>query len=87
MPKIVSGFSKLTKDEKINWLAKNYFTDIDSGISTLKQYGNQNTKLQQLHDEFIENTVSNFYIPYAIAPNFIINNKPYAIPMAIEDHR
>ncbi len=85
MPKIVSGFSKLTKDEKINWLAKNYFTDIDSGISTLKQYGNQNTKLQQLHDEFIENTISNFYIPYAVAPNFIINNKPYTIPMAIEE--
>ena len=85
MSKIVSGFSKLTKDEKINWLAKNFFTNVESGVSTLKQYANQNNKLQQLHDEFIENTISNFYIPYAVAPNFLINSKPYTIPMAIEE--
>ena len=85
MSKTVSGFSKLTKDEKINWLAKNFFKDKNKGISTLKQYVSQNKKLQQLHDEFIENTISNFYIPYAVAPNFIINNKPFAIPMAIEE--
>jgi len=85
MPKLVSGFSKLSKEEKINWLANNFFTHVDKGIETLKQYANSNKKLQQLHDEFIENTVSNFYIPYAVAPNFIINGKPYAIPMAIEE--
>ena len=85
MSKAVSGFSKFTKEEKINWLAKNFFSDIEKGVSTLKQYANQNGKLQQLHDEFIENTISNFYIPYAIAPNFIINGKNYTIPMAIEE--
>ncbi len=85
MSKTITGFSKLTKEGKINWLANNFFTDVNDGIKTLKQYENNNEKLQQLHDEFIENTISNFYIPYAIAPNFIINNKPYAIPMAIEE--
>jgi len=85
MSKTISGFSKQSKEEKINWLANNFFSDANQGIATLNQYKNSNKKLQQLHDEFIENTISNFYIPYAIAPNFIINNKPYAIPMAIEE--
>lgn len=85
MSKRVSGFSKFTIEEKIQWLAKNYFKDEKKGISVLKQYLNQDQKLQDLHNEFIENTVSNFYIPYAIAPNFIINGKTFAMPMAIEE--
>ena len=85
MSKTITGFSKLTKEEKINWLANNFFEDAAEGVSILKQYENQNEKLQQLHDEFIENTISNFYIPYAVAPNFIINGKPYVLPMAIEE--
>ena len=85
MSKSVSGFSKLDKNQKIEWLAKNYFDDKDVGIAILNQYHNNDEKVQQLHDEFIENTISNFYVPYAIAPNFIINGKHYAIPMAIEE--
>ena len=41
--------------------------------------------MQQLHDDFIENTISNFYLPYGVAPNFLINNASYAIPMVIEE--
>ncbi len=85
MGKTVSGFSKLSKKEKMDWLAANFFKNEQEGIATLEQYFNKNSKLQQLHDEFIENTISNFYVPYAIAPNFIINGKTYAIPMAIEE--
>ena len=85
MSKTITGFSKFTKEEKINWLAKNFFKNQEEGILILKQYENQDKKLQQLHDEFIENTISNFYVPYAVAPNFIINGKPCVIPMAIEE--
>ena len=85
MSKTVKGFSKFTKEEKILWLAENYFQHKDRGIATLNQYLNDDTVLQQLHDEFIENTISNFYVPYAIAPNFLINGKAYTIPMAIEE--
>ncbi len=85
MTKTVVGFSKLTKEEKINWLTKTYLSNSKSAIETLKNYWNDDKKLQQLHDEFIENTISNFYLPYAIAPNFIINGKPYVIPMAVEE--
>ena len=85
MSKTVKGFSKFSKEEKINWLASNFFRSEKEGKKVLSQYLNQDDELQQLHDEFIENTVSNFYVPYAIAPNFLINGKAYTIPMAIEE--
>jgi hydroxymethylglutaryl-CoA reductase len=85
MFKKINGFSKLTKHEKIDWLAKNYFKDNKEGIKILEKYWNNDKKLQELHDDFIENTISNFYLPYAVAPNFTINGKDYTIPMVIEE--
>ncbi|WP_075341071.1 hydroxymethylglutaryl-CoA reductase, degradative [Tenacibaculum agarivorans] len=85
MSKIISGFSKLTKEEKIDWLAENYFNNQPEIIQTIKQYWNVDEKLQQLHDDFIENTISNFYMPYGVAPNFIINGREYVIPMVVEE--
>lgn len=85
MSKIITGFSKLSKIEKIDWLVNTYFTNSDSAKTLLKQYWNSDEKLQQLHDEFIENTITNYYLPFGIAPNFLINNKIYTIPMAIEE--
>jgi hydroxymethylglutaryl-CoA reductase len=85
MNNAVAGFSKLSKEEKINWIAKEYFSNPQEAISILKNYWNSDEKLQQLHDEFIENTISNFYIPLGVAPNFLINGKYNSIPMAIEE--
>ncbi|EIJ37943.1 MULTISPECIES: hydroxymethylglutaryl-CoA reductase, degradative [Galbibacter] len=85
MAEPVNGFSKLTKNQKIEWLAKNHFINKEEGIKTLEQYWNKDAKLQALHDEFIENTISNFYLPLGIAPNFLINQKYHTIPMAIEE--
>ncbi len=81
----IAGFSKLSKTEKIEWIAQHYFLQPDEAISLVKKYWNTDEKLQQLHDEFIENTVSNFYLPLGIAPNFNINGKNYTIPMVIEE--
>jgi hydroxymethylglutaryl-CoA reductase len=85
MSKIISGFSKYSKSEKINWLVNTYFSNPDDARVILEQYLHSNEKLQQLHDEFIENTVSNYFLPLGVAPNFLINGKTYAIPMAIEE--
>lgn len=81
----IEGFSKLTKDEKIDWLVTNYTTDSATAKTLLKRYWNTNTGVQKLHDEFIENTITNYYLPFGIAPNFLINDSLYAIPMAIEE--
>ena len=85
MFKKINGFSKLPKKEKIEWLAKNYFKNKEEGKNILEKYWNTDKKLQELHDDFIENTISNFYMPYAIAPNFTINGKDYTVPMVIEE--
>lgn len=81
----IAGFSKLSKQEKIDWIANTYFKNPDAGRKVLTQYWNADARLQQLHDEFIENTVTNFYLPLGVAPNFLINGKYYTIPMAIEE--
>jgi hydroxymethylglutaryl-CoA reductase len=66
-------------------LLKNIFLNQQKLFPLLKKYWNSDAKIQQLHDEFIENTVSNFYFPLGIAPNFLINGKNYTIPMVIEE--
>ncbi len=85
MKQHVSGFSKKTKAEKIDWLAENYLQNNSNSVQILKNYWNADTSLQQLHDDFIENTLSNYYLPFGIAPNFLINEKLYAIPMVTEE--
>jgi len=85
MGKSVVGFSKFSKIEKIDWIIEHYFNGDNNVKSTIKTYWNTDEKLQKLHDEFIENTITNYYLPLGIAPNFLINNTIYAIPMAIEE--
>jgi hydroxymethylglutaryl-CoA reductase len=45
MRKRISGFSKFTKEEKINWLAENCFKNSSKAIATIKQYWNEDEKL------------------------------------------
>lgn len=85
MSKSISGFSKLSKSHKIDWIVATYFNNNEDAKNIIKQYWNSNIKLQQLHDEFIENTITNYYLPFGVAPNFLINGKMHAIPMAIEE--
>ncbi len=85
MKQPVEGFSKLTKNQKIEWLAQAYFSDPGKAVSIFKTYWNDDEKLQKLHDEFIENTITNYYLPLGVAPNFLINEQLYTIPMAIEE--
>ena len=83
--KIVKGFSKFSKEAKIEWITNEYLNGDDQYIKFLKSYWHNDSKVQKIHDEFIENTVTNFYIPFGVAPNFLINGKVYCIPMAIEE--
>ena len=83
--KPVEGFSRLTKDGKISWIVSEYLDGNQEYENTLKQYWNDDESLQKLHEEFSENTISNFYMPYGIAPNFLIDGKLFALPMAVEE--
>ena len=81
----IRGFSKLSKEEKINWIVAHCFHDNSDAKRTLTAYWNQDENLQALHDDFIENTISNYYLPLGVAPNFNINGTLFTIPMAIEE--
>ena len=85
MNNFVNGFSKKNKLEKIDWIINNHFHNNKKAKDILFKYLNDDLSIQNLHDEFIENTISNFYLPFAVAPNFLINGKYYTIPMAIEE--
>ena len=85
MKQPIKGFSKLTKQAKIEWLVEHYAGDPTSSMEMLSGYWHNQPEVQKLHDEFIENTISNYYMPFGVAPNFLINGKLYAIPLAIEE--
>lgn len=82
--RIKKGFSKLLKEEKLKLIA-NYFENPGEVVNLLKSYWHPDSKQQQLFDEFSENTITNFYIPYGISPNVNINGKDYIVPMVIEE--
>lgn len=71
----IKGFSKLSKEAKIEWLINEYLDGDESYIDFLRSYLHPDAKIQKLHDEFIENTITNYYLPLGIAPNFLINGK------------
>jgi hydroxymethylglutaryl-CoA reductase len=83
--KTISGFSKKSKSEKIDWLVAQYLGNAPEAKDLLTTYWHPDHDRQQKHDEFIENTLSNFYMPYAVAPNFMINGAVLALPMVIEE--
>jgi len=85
MDKRIEGFSKLTKKEKIAWVTQAYFKNPEASEFNLSRYWNSDLELQKKHDEFIENSVTNFYLPLGVAPNFLINGKSYTLPMVIEE--
>jgi hydroxymethylglutaryl-CoA reductase len=81
----ISGFSKMTKEEKIQWLARQFSGQVSNEIEKLVSFWNPDLAIQKRFDEFTENTLSNFYLPFGVAPNFIINNEIFCVPMVIEE--
>lgn len=82
---MINGFSKLTKEQKRQWLKDMYFADNKGDNDVFSMYDNSDEALQKLHDEFIENAIANYYLPLGVAPNFLINNTFHTIPMVIEE--
>lgn len=80
--KEITGFSKLSKRQKLNWLVENY-PHIDQ--NRFEKYWYDCEHDQKIFDDLSENTVSNFVIPFGLAPNFKINGKTYTVPMVIEE--
>jgi hydroxymethylglutaryl-CoA reductase len=76
-----SGFYKLTPNERMQFV-KEFASLTDEEVAVLQTTGS--LKLE-LADRMIENVVGVFPLPLGIAVNFLINEKDYLIPMAIEE--
>ena len=83
--KAVSGFSKMSKEEKISWLSSQLDGEAKKMVNQMPVYWHHDGAIQKRLDEFSENTLTNFDMPFGIAPNFLINGKTYSVPMVIEE--
>ena len=81
---IICGFSKLSKNQKLEFIS-DHFENPSDFIKELKSFYHDDDEKQKIFDEFSENTVSNFFFPYGIAPNFVIDGKIHHVPLVIEE--
>ncbi len=77
----ISGFYKLTPEERIKRV-KDFADLTEKEVKILRSTG---ALEMEIADRMIENVVGTFPLPLGIAMNFLINNKEYIIPMAIEE--
>jgi len=77
----ISGFYKLTPKERIQ-IVKKFAGLTDEEVKILQSTGSLPLELA---DRMIENVVGAIPIPLGIAVNFLINERDYLIPMAIEE--
>ena len=78
----VEGFSKWSKQQKIEWI-KTQAHKADA--IDFSEFDVRDKQLQKTIDAFSENTVANYIIPYGIAPNFLVDGEMYHVPMVIEE--
>ncbi len=81
---LIHGFSKKTRDEKLDFVA-NLHADKEHTLSVYKSFHHTDSNTQNLLEEFSENTITNFPMPFSICPNVLINDKVYLVPMVIEE--
>ncbi len=79
------GFSKFTKEEKIETVIGAFGADKELAKETLMSFWHSDDELQKLFDDFSENSITNFFLPYGILPNVLINGESYNVPMVIEE--
>ncbi len=80
-----SGFSKLSKRRKLRWVVENFFRNPEEVARELKSFWHHSEEKQKIFDEFSENTLTNYYLPFGIAPNFVVNGETFCVPMVIEE--
>jgi hydroxymethylglutaryl-CoA reductase len=75
------GFSKLNYDQRLQRLVELGFLT-PQGAQFFKSGG---LKDVSLGEKFIENVLGYFQLPIGVATHFVIDGRPYVIPMAVEE--
>ena len=81
---VMDGYSKLNKEEKLDIIRQN-LKKSEHFIKTLRAFEHPEEQIQKILDEISENAISNYHLPFSIAPNFLINEVFYWVPMVIEE--
>jgi len=81
---IIQGFSKYTKQQRINVLIQKYGFDPNMAqwLSSFEA-SDENTK--KIINDLSENPVSSFHLPFSISPNFFVNGKNLFFPLVSEE--
>lgn len=80
---MINKFSKMLRVDKINWLKKEL--SLTQKDSFFDEFTLSRVEDQHRIESISENVISNYHLPYSIAPNFLINQKEYVIPLVIEE--
>ena len=78
----ISGFFKKKVAARLEALVERGFVTPDDAAQLKKTLGALSSDVA---DKMVENVTSIFGLPFAIAPNFLINGRDYVVPMVIEE--
>lgn len=78
----ISGLYRLSIAERIDELQR--LGCLGTADAELLRQGRQ-ILLPAIADRMTENTVGVFGLPFAVAPNFIVNGRDYIVPMVVEE--
>ncbi len=82
--RIIKGFSKLSEEEKRRMVATG-LEDAAGAEASMRSFHHPDQDMQKVLNGFSENTLTNFPMPFGVAPNFVVNGKVYMVPMVIEE--
>jgi hydroxymethylglutaryl-CoA reductase len=78
----ISGFYRMTIDERLSELSGRGIIDAETATQ-LKKSGSLLSR--ETADRMAENVIGVFGLPFAIAPNFLVNGRDHVVPMVIEE--
>ncbi|MBF0297261.1 MAG: hydroxymethylglutaryl-CoA reductase [Oligoflexia bacterium] len=88
----ISGFSKFSQEQKIEYIAKRLMANSRGNFLSEKEimtyiqsFFHPNQHIKSTFNNFSENTISSFHLPYGICPNFLLNGHLYTVPMVTEE--
>lgn len=81
---IMQGFSKYSKQHRINALIQKY--NFQEDLATwLGSFEASDETIRKIIADLSENPVSSFHLPFSIAPNFVVNGKNLFFPLVSEE--
>ena len=83
-PKFISGFSKMERGQKIQWLVEALSLD-QSTADFIRSFELSDQSLQAVIADLSENHLSNFHLPFSVAPNFLVDGRFVTFPLVTEE--